>query len=264
MRQVPVSRPLLIALLCAATPSLATTQDEVMQARMLPGWQTDRGTWMAAFEVTLAPGWKTYWRSPGEAGIPPQFDWSASANVQGVAIHWPRPDVFLTGGMQSIGFHDRLVLPIEITPADPGAPVRLAATVDLGICDDICIPAQVSVAADLVAPGAMDGSIAAALTDRPRAGGSATCMVDATARGLTVTASVMLPELPGTEVVVIEPQASGVWASDTAVTREGDRLTATADLIAAANAPLALDRARIVVTVIGQGEAVEIAGCPAP
>jgi DsbC/DsbD-like thiol-disulfide interchange protein len=251
--------------LCLASPALATTQDDVLQARLLPGWQTDAGTFMAALELDLAPGWKTYWRSPGEAGIPPSFDWSGSRNLGGVTIHWPRPDVFLTSGMQSIGYHDRLVLPVEITPADPGLPVVLRATVDLGVCEDICIPAQVIVGVDLTAPGAMDGSIAAALADRPRiAAGGATCDVGLAQGGLSVTARVTLPALRGPEVVVIEARAPGLWVSDTASARQGDRLVATADVIAAADAPLALDRSRMVVTVIGQGEAVEIAGCPAP
>jgi hypothetical protein len=79
-----------------------------------------------------------------------------------------------------------------------------------------------------------------------------------------VTASVALPALRGPEVVVIEAQAPGLWIGDTASARHGDRLVATADVIVAADVPLALDRSRMVVTVIGQGEAVEIAGCPAP
>jgi DsbC/DsbD-like thiol-disulfide interchange protein len=248
-----------------ATPALATTQDEVLQARLLSGWQTDAGTFMAAIELDLAPGWKTYWRSPGEAGIPPSFNWSASRNLGSVVLHWPRPEVFLTSGLQSIGYHDRLVLPVEITPADPAQPVVLRATVDLGVCEDICIPAQVIVGTDLMAPGAMDGSIAAALADRPRvATGGATCDVAPTPGGLSVTANVTLPALRGPEVVVIEARAPGLWISDTDSARHGDRLVAVADVITAADIPVALDRSRMVVTVIGAGEAVEIAGCPAP
>lgn len=256
---------LTVLALCLASPALATTQDEVLQARLLPGWQTETGTFMAALELQLAPGWKTYWRSPGEAGIPPSFDWSASRNLGSVTFHWPRPVVFMTSGMQSIGYHDRLVLPVEITPADARSPVELRATVDLGVCEDICIPAQVSVGTRLTAPGAMDGNIAAALADRPRAAeGGATCDVGPSRHGLAVTASLTLPALRGPEVVVIEARAPGLWISDTDSARHGDRLVATADVIAAADTPLALDRSRMIVTVIGAGEAVEITGCPAP
>jgi DsbC/DsbD-like thiol-disulfide interchange protein len=248
-----------------AAPALATTQDDVVQARLLSGWKTKAGTYMAALELQLAPGWKTYWRSPGEAGIPPSFDWTGSRNIGAAVLHWPRPEVFMTSGLQSIGYHDRLVLPIEITPADAGAPVEVRATVDLGVCEDICIPAQVHVETDLTGPGAMDGNIAAALADRPRpVGAGATCDVGPTRDGLSVTASVILPALRGPEVVVIESREPGLWISDTTSDRQGDRLVAVADVIAAADVPLALDRSRMLVTVIGTGEAVEIAGCPAP
>ena len=76
---------LLAALL--ASPAVATTQDDVLAGTLLPGWQIEGGGQMAALQLTLAPGWKTYWRSPGDAGIPPSFDWSGSQNVKSVRIH---------------------------------------------------------------------------------------------------------------------------------------------------------------------------------
>ncbi len=252
-------------LLSLAVPAPAAAQGDVLTARLLPGWQTDRGTYMAALEFALAPGWKTYWRSPGEAGIPPTFDWSASDNLGAVALHWPRPVVFETLGMQSIGYHDLLVLPLEVTPAAPDRPVALRVTVDLGVCDDICIPAQVTVAADLTGPGAADGAIAAALADRPKVvEGGAVCDLAPAADGLTVTARVALPALAGPEVVVIDPQDPGLWVSDSRSMREGDRLVATADILSPGGAPPKIDRARLTIAVIGRDGAVEIAGCPAP
>ena len=76
-----IARLALLASLAALGPGHATTQDDVLQATLLPGWQTASGSHMAAVDLTLAPGWKTYWRSPGDAGIPPRFDWSGSKNV---------------------------------------------------------------------------------------------------------------------------------------------------------------------------------------
>ncbi len=73
---------------------------------------------MAAFEITLEEGWKTYWRSPGDAGIPPRFDWENSHNLDGVALHWPRPAVFESFGTQTIGYSEKLILPVELTPVD--------------------------------------------------------------------------------------------------------------------------------------------------
>ena len=70
------------------------------------GWQMQNGHHMAGLSLQLAPDWKTYWRAPGEAGIPPLFDWSGSTNVQSVRVHWPSPVVFHLNGMQTIGYHD--------------------------------------------------------------------------------------------------------------------------------------------------------------
>jgi DsbC/DsbD-like thiol-disulfide interchange protein len=252
-----------IMLLFLAQPALATTQDEVMQARLLPGWTTTDGTLMAAIQIELAPGWKTYWRTPGEAGIPPSFDWSGSQNVAGVTLHWPTPEVFSVSGMRSIGYHDQLILPVEVTLAEDNAPVRLSASIDLGICKDICIPAHVTVSGNLPLPGAMDGTIAAALADQPRQATDirAACTVAPSQDGVTVTATLDLPPSGRDEVAVIEPNTSGLWIGDAWSERRGDLLVATADLVAEGQDAFALDRSALSIVVIGDRGAVEIRGC---
>jgi DsbC/DsbD-like thiol-disulfide interchange protein len=251
-----------------ATPALANPEEVVLDARLLPGWSTDRGTHMAALSLTLAPGWKTYWRSPGEAGIPPEFDWSASQNLRSVALHWPTPKVFHSQGMQSIGYHDGMLLPIEVTATDPGQPIVLNARVDIGVCEDICVPASLELSVTLTQPGLGDPAIKAALRDQPisaQAGGvdAVSCTTEAISDGLRLTATVVMPPAGHTETVVIEPGLPGVWTSDSAVMRSGNTLTAAADLVGPSGAPFALDRSAIVLTVLGGAQAVEIRGCAA-
>ena len=94
---------------------------------MLHGWVNSDGTRTAALHLDLAPGWKTYWRAPGDAGIPPRFDWRGSSNVGTVAITWPTPSVFDQNGMRSVGYEDVLTIPLRIEPRTPGEPVRLRA-----------------------------------------------------------------------------------------------------------------------------------------
>ncbi|TKA98239.1 hypothetical protein FAZ78_02045, partial [Cereibacter changlensis] len=155
---------LLVALsLALPIPAAATTQDEILRAAVLPGWRSDSGTHIAALRLTLAPGWKTYWRSPGDAGIPPLFDWAGSENVRSVRFHWPRPHVFDLNGMQSIGYKGELVLPLEVTAIDASQPIRLRANVELGVCRDICVPAALTLDAALPMQGAADAVIDAAL-----------------------------------------------------------------------------------------------------
>lgn len=256
----------LIAALLTTGQARALTPEDVVQAALLTGWQTERGTHMAALQLRMAPDWKTYWRAPGDAGIPPVFDWAGSENLAAVRLHWPRPSVFHLNGLQSIGYHNMLVLPVEVTPADPVRPVRLNLRVDMGVCEDICVPASVTVAGDLVAPGAPDPAIRAALADQPvraKAGGDVSCAVAPIADGLRVTARLRMPPVGQDETVVFEAGREGVWIAESVEDRQGGELVAWTEMVPPEGAPFALDRSRVVLTVIGEDRAVEITGCPA-
>ena len=153
--------------LCLAVPGMAQGVDGLVQLDVLDGGKSDSGTYLGAIRLTLADGWKTYWRAPGDAGIPPQFDWSASGNVGEVSITWPAPHVFDQNGLRSIGYADQLVLPIEISPRNPAKPVRLRGEVDLGVCKDVCVPGQLTFDHTLNADAGRHPAIAAALAQRP-------------------------------------------------------------------------------------------------
>ncbi len=261
----------LIALLMALTsaPGYATTQDDVLSAGILPGWEMPNGHHMAALQLNLAPGWKTYWRAPGDAGIPPIFDWSRSQNVKSVQIHWPSPTVFHNNGMQTIGYHEALTLPVEVTPIDPGKPIELRAKIDLGVCDEICMPANVTLSATLIGSGGGDDAIRTALKSVPltaqQAGLKAiSCKVEPIDDGLRLTASIALAPRGKNETVAFETGDASVWVGEAQTSRKGNTLTSVTDLVANNGAPFALDRSGVTVTVLGEGRAVEIAGCPAP
>ncbi len=254
--------------LISATPAVA--QDGLLGGSLHPGWQTATGTHIAGFEIQLAPGWKTYWRAPGDAGIPPQFDWSGSENVGSVRIHWPAPEVIDQNGLTTIGYHGDVVLPVEVTPRDPARPVHLRARMGFGVCKDICVPAELTFDTKLMTPGTTDRALKAALANRPHSAGerglkNLACTVEPIRDGLRLRAEMQLPpQGPGHEVVVIEAAEEGVWVSGSTVTRDGARLVAVADLVGPTAAPFALSRAGLTVTVIGPKGAVEARGCPAP
>ena len=259
----------LLFLLASAAPLGAMTQDELLQAGLLPGWRMESGNHMAGLSLKLAPGWKTYWRRPGEAGIPPMFDWSGSQNVASVKVHWPSPVMFRTNGMRTVGYHDGVVLPLEVVPKVAGQPIHLKARVDMGICKDICMPAEVVVSADLPMPGVDSGEIRAALKSRPagsdQAGvGQVACAVEPIADGLRLTATVEIAAGRGEENVVFEPADPSIWVSDSQTARAGAVLTSVVELVPDSGAPFALDRSALRLTVLGGGRAVEINGCPAP
>jgi len=91
-------------------------------------------------EVLLEEGWKTYWRSPGDAGVPPQIDWRGSANIDNAALLYPAPKRFTYYDFDTFGYSDRVVYPIELLPVVPGEEISLQAELDILICDDVCIP----------------------------------------------------------------------------------------------------------------------------
>ncbi|SPJ23290.1 protein-disulfide reductase DsbD domain-containing protein [Palleronia abyssalis] len=255
----------LIALLCSATAALS--QQGVDDLRLLPGWRMENGRHMAALEIRLDPGWKTYWRHPGDAGIPPTFDWSGSENVEAVRIHWPAPEVFWQSGMRSVGYRDGVVLPIEITPRHTGRPVDLKLAIDMGVCDDICVPvsarSEIALSANHVRP---DARIRFALANRPLTGSEAelsgvACDIRLTPKGAELTATLSMPSLGEGEDVVFESGDPNLRLSDTYARREGAKLLASVSIAPPRGQPLMVDRSALRMTVVGSRGAAEIVGC---
>lgn len=234
------------------------TPPGLVSARLLPGWTTADGHRISALQLALAPGWKTYWRSPGDAGVPPRFDWTGSGNVGRITLHWPRPEAIESGGERTLGYHDGLVLPVEVEPADPARPVDLRLRVDFGLCADVCVPARVDLAAP--PPGAgPDPLIEAALARVPRpAPGRATCAIAPIADGVRVTA-----RFPGQTApeVAIEPADESIWVSQPELAQEDGALRAQADFVAASGKPFPLDPQGLRLTLILPDDAIEFRGC---
>jgi suppressor for copper-sensitivity B len=116
-------------------------------------------------QFRMQPGWKIYWRSPGDAGYPPRIDWSGSENLASAVIRWPAPERFELFGLDTFGYGGEVVLPIDARPARAGEPVRLVAKLDYLICETICIPYQAQLALALPA-GPASPSTHAHLIDR--------------------------------------------------------------------------------------------------
>ncbi len=132
-------------------------------------------------QFRLKPGWKVYWRSPGDAGYPPNIDWAGSENLAGVVVLWPVPERFQVLGFNTVGYKDEVVFPLDITVAEPGRPVRLRAQVDYLTCSEICVPYSAELALDLPA-GPAQTTAFTHLIDRF----AARVPGPGTARGLTV------------------------------------------------------------------------------
>ena len=97
---------------------------------------------MLGVQIRLAPGWKTYWRDPGDAGIPPRFDWTGSENLAAVEVRWPAPKRFASADLDSFGYHDEIVFPLEVRLEQAGVPLKVHLLLDYGACEEICIPVR--------------------------------------------------------------------------------------------------------------------------
>lgn len=100
-------------------------------------------------QVRLEDGWKTYWRDPGDAGLPTRFDWSASENVGDVTLLWPAPKRITFEGLDSFGYETEVVFPVRVRPLDPAKAVRINLQLDYALCKEICVPLQASLSVDI-------------------------------------------------------------------------------------------------------------------
>ena len=96
----------------------------------------------AGVEIRLKPGWHTYWRYPGDAGVPPRFDFQGSQNIKSVDVRWPAPKRLPEAGMTAIGYDRDVILPLVIVPQDPAKPVVLRLKLDYAVCEKLCVPAD--------------------------------------------------------------------------------------------------------------------------
>lgn len=116
------------------------------KVRLVSGTLTsdDSSAIYAGVQLRMEPGWKTYWRNPGDSGVPPRFDWSGSKNLNSAEVLYPAPHRFADAGGTAIGYKSDVLFPVKITPERSGEPVKLALAFDYGLCKDLCIPNEVT------------------------------------------------------------------------------------------------------------------------
>jgi DsbC/DsbD-like thiol-disulfide interchange protein len=161
---------LLVAAPARAADASAWDGTQRSRVRLIAGGRAEGGTALrAGIEMRLAPGWKTYWRYPGDSGIPPRFDFSKSHNVKSVTVRWEAPQRLADESGTSIGYKHDLIFPLDVVAEDRGKPVTLALAIDYGVCEKICVP--VDAKAELMLDGkptAQDTRIAAAEARVPK------------------------------------------------------------------------------------------------
>src|SRR3954465_2641329 len=172
MRAVGLATTLLVgafAIEVRADDSSPWQRDTHSAVRLLAGSRSG-GVLLGGIAFQLQPGWKTYWRTPGDSGVPPRFDFSKSDNVEAVTVLWPAPTKFDDGGGgHSLGYKQQVVLPLRIVAKSNDKPVTLRAAINYAVCEKLCIPVEAS--SELIfasVASTEDGALSAALDTVPK------------------------------------------------------------------------------------------------
>lgn len=147
----------------------ASTWDEGLQSavRLIAARSGGAGkatVYRSGIEIKLNAGWKTYWRYPGDSGVPPAFDFSKSENVKSATVLFPAPMRFADGaGGHSIGYKKGVMLPVHVVPSDPAKPTVLRLKLDYAVCEKLCMPADANLELKLIGKdNANDAALGAA------------------------------------------------------------------------------------------------------
>jgi thiol:disulfide interchange protein/DsbC/DsbD-like thiol-disulfide interchange protein len=162
----------LAAASASAAPAYAASPlplTDPVVARLVPeaGSVVPGGTLSVDLHLDIAPGWHTYWRNPGDSGLPTEIAWDLPAGFGAGEVAWPAPERFVVGTIGNYGYKGSADLLVPIAaPADlnPGSTVHLAANATWVVCSQICIPGEAKLALDLpvaAAPAAGDPAAAA-------------------------------------------------------------------------------------------------------
>jgi DsbC/DsbD-like thiol-disulfide interchange protein len=133
----------------------------------------------AGIEIKLASGWHTYWRYPGDSGVPPRFSFFGSDNVVTVKVLYPAPHAYSDEAGVTIGYIQNVIFPLHVVPRDKGKPITLHLKADYAVCEKLCVPVEASAELTFAgAAGESDTRLAAAEARVPK-------RVSAAAAGLT-------------------------------------------------------------------------------
>jgi DsbC/DsbD-like thiol-disulfide interchange protein len=188
MDMVPMrAAPGLAATLFASSLTIAALATEAFTAT---AWAQDASPWqreghsavrllagsrsgsvlLGGIAFQLQRGWKTYWRTPGDSGVPPRFDFSKSENIEAVTVLWPAPTKFDDGaGGHSLGYQNQTVLPLRIVAKNVDKPVTLRADINYAVCEKLCIPVEANAELTFASVASTeDGALSAALDTVPK------------------------------------------------------------------------------------------------
>ena len=249
--------------------------EQVVEHRFLPGGWTQSDAEivnMSGIHVRLADGWKTYWRAPGEFGLPPRLELARQENIDWLRMHYPKPSVFLDSGVRTIGYAEEVTFPIEVKPVDHQQPVSADMLLHLGVCRDVCVPVTLAIPFR-TQPGNLGSleEIEHALQDGPKrvdtskGHGLATCSVETSNpdQGYQVTYEVDYEGMIGPKAAaVFESSEAPVWFTDARIQRPSlGKLSVIAHMRTLGKSMVPPPWPDFRVTLISEMDYIEFSGC---
>ncbi|MBN8996706.1 MAG: hypothetical protein J0H63_11720 [Rhizobiales bacterium] len=269
MKTLPLAALAVFVPMLAAMPARAAigdwvSNDDKARVRLVVSGTDAAGNLLAAVEIELAPGWKTYWRTPGDAGIPPILDFTASKNVGKVEVGFPPPERHDDGYAVTNVYEGRVVLPLTVAVPDQKAGSELALKLDVGICSDVCVPDHFELALP-VAGGASDAGAGAivepamkALPGKPEPGTFAVDSVKPDGGTPKHAKFVISATVPDAEKASVFVEGASDWYADVPEYEPGEGGKAlyrfTFDTL---GSKTPLDGGKLRITIVSDGRAIE-------
>jgi len=116
--------------------------DDLRSAVRLIAGSPNAGIARAGIEIKLQPGWHTYWRYPGDSGVPPRFTFDGSDNLANATVQYPAPHAYTDESGTILGYKDDVVFPVRVTPKQAGKPVTLRLKIEYAVCEKMCVPVE--------------------------------------------------------------------------------------------------------------------------
>jgi DsbC/DsbD-like thiol-disulfide interchange protein len=149
---------LLAAPACAADVS-PWVEDNYSGIRLVGGASKSGAESLSAgIEIKLLPGWHTYWRYPGDSGVPPRVSFSGSENLASAKVLFPAPHAFTDQAGTTIGYKGNVIFPVRIIPRDKSKPVTLHAKIEYAVCEKLCVPAEAKLELTIPPKGGADNA----------------------------------------------------------------------------------------------------------
>lgn len=251
----------------AKAEASAWVNTDISQIRLIVA--RDGAELLGGLHIRLEAGWKTYWRSPGDTGLPAVIDWTGSENVSAPRLTWPLPKRIEISGFQNLVYEDEVVLPLKLSARDAAKSVTLKAAVDYAVCKEVCVPLQANLSITL-SPSASSNAAEAAQAKLIRRHAARVPAIGST-EGLSISEIglhssnegeflevTLIGDGPLTSPgMIVEAPPPFSLAAPTVVRREGEAKVTLQMKVAAGRSKPSLSGRRIILTVYGGGRALE-------